>query len=101
MEHLNEDFIRNLIQNEQKSFKQVSQIMKEMLPNTTRGLSEHNIRRFCIIHNISPRIANEDVEQIVEESILQVLFYLEFFFPMKFVFQFNHITYFEGRSDIR
>ena len=73
MEDINEDFIRNLHFEQNKTHAEMSWILKEMFPGE-RGFSERSVRRYCLKHDIiRGHIANEELEDHVRKAVAQVL----------------------------
>ena len=44
---VNEEFIKNLVCSQAKTHEEVSNILKDMFPEETRGLGEKSVYRFC------------------------------------------------------
>ena len=59
--------IRNLIKNN-KTYKQVSQILRQNFPEVTRGFSERNVRLFCAKYGIR-RMSEYEVDNIVQDCV--------------------------------
>ena len=75
----NVTLIRNLVK-DNKTYKQVSEILRQNFPEVTRGFSERNLRLFCAKYGI--RGINEyEVDSIVQDCVNEVnLFSLYFLF---------------------
>lgn len=59
-----------LIENENKTFEEVSEILQSIFPNE-RGFSIKSVKRFCKGHTISRRqqIEDDDLDEIVQSAI--------------------------------
>lgn len=64
-----------LIENEKKTFEEVSEILQSIFPNE-RGFSIKSVKRFCKGHSISRRqqIKDDNLDGIVQSAIEHVSF---------------------------
>ena len=74
----NVTLIRNLIK-ENKTYKHVSEILRQSFPEVTRGFSERNVRLFCAKYGIR-RLNEYEVDSIVQDCVNEVSLFLFFFF---------------------
>ena len=70
MERFDSDLIRRLV-SEGKSYNYISNILKEIAPDT-RGLSERSIRRFYNINDIRYRSGQQELKEAVSEATMEV-----------------------------
>ena len=61
----NVTLIRNLIE-DNKTYKRVSEILRQNFPEVTRGFSERNVRLFCAKYGIR-RLNEYEVDSIVQK----------------------------------
>ena len=76
-----EQLLRQKVVIERKSFRVVSQELKEAYPNFTRGLSSRSVRRFCNrigIHGTS-RLTDANLDRVVASSVSMVRCYTELY----------------------
>ena len=74
----NVTLIRNLIK-ENKTYKHISEILRQNFPEITRGFSERNVRLFCAKYGI--RQLNEyEVDSIVQDCANEVSLFLFLYF---------------------
>ncbi|KAK3724997.1 hypothetical protein QZH41_017473, partial [Actinostola sp. cb2023] len=68
-----EDYIRNLVEKEGKSAKDVSVILQSRYPNA-RGFSSRTIQRFCNERGIksTAKISDDTLDTVVEHAVSQV-----------------------------
>ena len=72
----NVTLIRNLIE-DNKTYKHVSEILRQNFPEVTRGFSERNVRLFCAKYGI--RQLNEfEVDSIVQDCMNEVSLFFVF-----------------------
>lgn len=73
MDNICEKYVEHLVFTEQKSHRQISEILKSSYPNQ-KGLSEHSVRRFCNERGISKRaiLSDESLDDMVRESVRSV-----------------------------
>ena len=66
-------YVEHLVFTEQKSHRQISEILKSKYPNR-KGLSERSVRRFCKDRGISKRanLSDESLDDMVKESVRKV-----------------------------
>ena len=75
--------IRILVK-DNKTYKQVSEILRQNFPEVTRGFSERNVRLFCAKYGIR-RINEYKVDSIIQDCMNKVnLFSLYFLFVCLF-----------------
>ena len=75
----NVTLISNLVK-DNKTYKQVSEILRQNFPEVTRGCSERNVRLFCAKYGIR-RMNEYEVDSIVQDCVNEVsLFSLYFLF---------------------
>ena len=70
----NVTLIRNLIK-ENKTYKHVSEILRQSFPEVTRGFSERNVRLFCAKYGIR-RLNEYEVDSIVRNCVNEVSLFL-------------------------
>ena len=70
----NVTLIRNLIE-DNKTYKQVSEILRQNFPEVTRGFSERNVRLFCAKYGIR-RLNEFEVDSIVHDCVNEVSLFL-------------------------
>ena len=63
----NVTLIRNLIE-DNKTYKHVSEILRQNFPEETRGFSERNVRLFCAKYGIR-RLNEFEVDSIVQDCV--------------------------------
>ena len=79
----NVTLIRNLIK-ENKTYKHVSEILRQSFPEVTRGFSERKVRLFCAKYGI--RQLNEyEVDSIIQDCVSKVSLFLFLYFVHQFV----------------
>ena len=66
--------IRNLIE-DNKTYKHVSEILRQNFPEVTRGFSERNVRLFCAKYGIR-RLNEFEVDSIVQDCVKEVSLFL-------------------------
>ena len=66
--------IRNLVE-DNKTYKHVSEILKQNFPEVTRGFSERNVRLFCAKYGIK-RLNEYEVDSIVQDCVEEVSLFL-------------------------
>lgn len=66
----NIETIRELVQ-ENKTHKQIKEMLMEAFPEVRRGFSERNIRLFCSKHGVT-RLSETQVDDIVDECVSEV-----------------------------
>ena len=71
MESLNENFMRDLVCSQRKSYIQVSEILKEMFPGKI-GFSRRSVQRYCLEKSISARVKQEEVTTMVARAVNEV-----------------------------
>ena len=54
-----------------RTYRQISDLLKQQYPNTANGLSSRSIRRFCFMNSIK-KLSNNEIDAIVEEAIHEV-----------------------------
>ena len=71
------NLIFQMVVNEKRSHKYVSEKMKRMFPHLSRGLSIRSIRRYCAAKNIhsTSRLPDYAIETIVKMSVDRVCFH--------------------------
>ena len=74
----NVTLIRNLIK-ENKTYKHVSEILRQSFPEVTRGFSERNVRLFCAKYGIR-RLNEYEVDSIVQDCENEVSLFLYFLY---------------------
>lgn len=74
----NVGLIRSLIK-ENKTYKQISDLLKRNYPEVTRGFSERNLRLFCARHGIR-KMDETEVDAIVQGCVSEVNLRLCLFF---------------------
>ena len=79
----NVTLIRNLIK-ENKTYKHVSEILRQNFPEVTRGFSERNVRLFCAKYGIR-RLNEYEVDSIVQDCVNEVSLFLFLYFLYQFV----------------
>ena len=70
----NVTLIRNLIE-DNKTYKHVSEILRQNFPEVTRGFSERNVRLFCAKYGIR-RLNEFEVDSIVQDCVKEVSLFL-------------------------
>ena len=70
----NVTLIRNLIE-DNKTYKHVSEILRQNFPEVTRGFSERNVRLFCAKYGIR-RLNEFEVDSIVQDCVNEVSLFL-------------------------
>ena len=65
---------RNLIEHN-KTYKHVSEILRQNFPEVTRGFSERNVRLFCAKYGIR-RLNEYEVDSIVQDCVNEVSLFL-------------------------
>ena len=70
----NVTLIRNLIE-DNKTYKHVSEILRQNFPEVTRGFSERNVRLFCAKYGIR-RLNEFEVDSIVHDCVNEVSLFL-------------------------
>ena len=70
----NVTLIRNLIE-DNKTYKHVSEILRQNFPEVTRGFSERNVRLFCAKYGIR-RLNEFEVDSIVPDCVNEVSLFL-------------------------
>ena len=73
----NVTLVRNLIK-ENKTYKHVSEILRQSFPEVRRGFSERNVRLFCAKYEIR-RLNEYEVDSIVQDCVNEVSLFLYFF----------------------
>ena len=66
--------IRNLVK-DNKTYKHVSEILRQNFPEVTRGFSERNVRLFCAKYVIK-RLNEYEVDSIVQDCVKEVSLFL-------------------------
>ena len=66
--------IRNLVE-DNKTYKHVSEILRQNFPEVTRGFSERNVRLFCAKYGIK-RLNEYEVDSIVQDCVKEVSLFL-------------------------
>ena len=66
--------IRNLIE-DNKTYKHVSEILRQNFPEVKRGFSERNVRLFCAKYGIK-RLNEYEVDSIVQDCVKEVSLFL-------------------------
>ena len=79
----NVTLIRNLIK-ENKTYKHVSEILRQSFPEVRRGFSERNVRLFCAKYEIR-RLNEYEVDSIVQDCVNEVSLFLFLYFLYQFV----------------
>ena len=69
-----EDLVRNLVVNQRRTHKFVSEILQSTYPSLS-GLSARSVRRFCRQHAIhgTSRLTDNDIDNCVRGSIRKVI----------------------------
>lgn len=80
MEKFEKEFIESLFE-EGKTYEEVSCFLKNTYPDQ-RGLSVRSLKRYCAKHNISRRIPQSHVDNIVAEAVEEVN---KLIFHMKYI----------------
>ena len=70
----NVTLIRNLIE-DNKTYKHVSEILRQNFPEVTRGFSERNVRLFCAKYGIR-RLNEYEVDSIAQDCVSEVSLFL-------------------------
>ena len=70
----NVTLIRDLIE-DNKTYKHVSEILRQNFPEVTRGFSERNVRLFCAKYGIR-RLNEFEVDSIVQDCVKEVSLFL-------------------------
>ena len=66
--------IRNLIE-DNKTYKHVSEILRQNFPEVKRGFSERNVRLFCAKYGLK-RLNEYEVDSIVQDCVKEVSLFL-------------------------
>ena len=85
----NVTLIRNLIK-ENKTYKHISEILRQNFPEVTRGFSERNVRLFCAKYGIR-RLNEYEVDSIVQDCVNEVSLFL-FLYVFVFFLYFSYQT---------
>ena len=74
----NVTLMRNLIK-ENKTYKHISEILRQNFPEVTRGFSERNMRLFCAKYGIR-RLNEYEVDSVVQDCVNEVSLFLFLYF---------------------
>ena len=58
-------FVKDLVCSQGKTHKEVSDILKEMFPQTTRGLGEKSVYRFCKEHGLKRTKSDAELDTTI------------------------------------
>lgn len=69
-----ESVLKKKVVDERKSYKTVSQELKNAYPSLTRGLSARSIRRYCSDHGIqgTSRLTDTQMDRVVAAQVAKV-----------------------------
>ena len=68
-------YLRKLVENDKKSHKEVSILLRQAYPGVNR-LSERSVRRFCAQHSIRSRdrsLSKADLDAVVSSAVAEVI----------------------------
>jgi len=71
MDDFKVDILRNLISNEKKTFLEASNILQSMFPGI-KGVSVRSLKRICSKNDISARVDNETLLELVSKAVAEV-----------------------------
>ena len=81
-------FVKDLVCSQGKTHKEVSDILKEMFPQTTRGLGEKSVYRFCEEHVLKRTKSDAELDATVRNAVslvsVHLFFYCKSFFKLVF-----------------
>ncbi len=71
-------FVKDLVCSQGKTHKEVSDTLKEMFPQTTRGLGEKSVYRFCKEHGLKRTKSDAELDATVRNAVSLVSVHLFF-----------------------
>ncbi|CAB4030075.1 Hypothetical predicted protein, partial [Paramuricea clavata] len=66
------EFVKDLVCSQGKTHEEVSNILKEMFPETTRGLGEKSVYRFCKEHGLRRTKSDAELDVTVRNAVSMV-----------------------------